>query len=658
MRDFRATVAVLCAMLMVSPAAMAQTAQPPAPGQTAPAPEGTTNGRGRFGIFNTETPLVRNFVAPEFANVRLNNSSRLDALVRAGRLYLSLQDAIALSLENNLDVELSRYGPQLAEIDYTRARAGGFLRGVPQSVTQGANSAASAAAGGGSASGGAGRGTGSGAGGGGNDAGGAIITQTGVAPLNYDPVLFTTWSWGHRTQPFANTVTTGTTALVSESQFFATGFQQQFSTGSTVTLGLNSNIGINTNNRFNNINPLNQGNLNLQFSQRLLQGFGPAVNNRNIKIASNSLRIADNVFKQQVIATVSSIINLYWDLVSFNEDLRVRRQALAVAQKFYEDQKKQVEIGTIAPIEIVRAEARVAQAQQDLTTSETSVLQQETIIKNAISRTGVADPLLAEVRIVPVDQLRIPETEPVEPVQDLIARAVENRPEIEQTRINIENTKIGIKGSKSALLPSLDFQASFQNNGQSGTPNAAFAGGGPPVIDSRFLGGWGTALGQMFRRNFPDYSFGFQLNIPIRNRIAQADYARDMLQLRQSELRQQNQLNDIRVSVRNSLISLQQARARYQAAVKERILQEQTLDAEQKKYALGASTAFTVIQTQRDLATAQGAEVAAMAAYNRARNQLDFATGTVLSKYNVEIDEARRGQVSRGPTPIPVVNGR
>ncbi|HBY63873.1 MAG TPA: transporter [Solibacterales bacterium] len=643
-------------MLMVSPLASAQTAQPPQTGPAAPAPE--RNGRGGFGIFNGETPLVRNFIAPEFAAVRLNNSSRLDALVRAGRLYLSLQDAIALALENNLDIELSRYGPQLADIDLNRAKAGGFLRGIPQSVQQGASSAASAAAGGGSASGGAGRGGAGGGGDGGSSAGGAIITQTGVAPLNYDPVFFTTWSWGHRTQPFANTVTTGVSALVSEAQFFATGFQQQFATGSSVTLGLNSNIGINTNNRFNNINPLNQGNLNLQFTQRLLQGFGPAVNNRNIKIAKNDQRVADNIFKQQVIATVTSVINLYWDLVSFNEDLRVKRQALSVAQKFYEDQKKQVEIGTIAPIEIVRAEARVAQAQQDLTNSETSVLQQETIIKNVLSRTGVANPAIAEARIIPVDPLRIPEREPVEPVQDLVARAFENRPEIEQTRINLENTKIGIRGSKSALLPSLDFQASFQNNGQSGLPNPQFAGSGPAVVDARFRGGWGTALGQMFRRNFPDYSFGFQLSIPVRNRIAQADYARDMLQLRQQELRQQSQLNEIRVSVQNSLISLQQARARYQAAVKERILQEQTLDAEQKKYALGASTAFTVIQTQRDLATSQGAEVAAMAAYNRARNQLDFATGTVLTKYNVEIEEARRGQVSRGPSPIPDVNGR
>jgi outer membrane protein TolC len=649
MKSIRSGMAVLCALLTVAPLSWSQ--QPTRPDRLPGAvpPEFDTSGfMGRF---------TRPYRAVDYAPIQLNNSSRLEALLRAGRIYLSLQDAIALSLENNLDIAVARYGPQIADADLLRAKAGGLLRGVPTTVQQGASSALSTASGGATSSGSGSSFQSSSSSGGGttSQSGGAVITQTGVAPLNYDPVFISYYQWGHRTSIFSNTVTTGTNALTTEAHTWDSGFQQQFSTGTTVAAGFNNDIGVISNNVYSLLNPITQGNVQLQMTQRLLQGWGPSVNNRNIKIAKNNQRVSDLVFKQQVITTVASIINLYWDLVSFNEDLRVRKQALAVAEKFYHDQKKQVEIGTIAPIEVVRAEANVAQAQQDLTNAETSVLQQETILKNQLSRTGVASPTIAEARIVPTDQIRIPEKEPVEPIQDLIGMAIELRPELEQTRINIDNTKIGIKGDKSALLPSLDAQASFQNSGLAGQPNALYTGG-PNVTDQFFIGGVGSSLGQMFRRNFPNYTFALTLQIPIRNRTAQSDYARDMLSLRQQELRAQGQINDIRVTVQQALTGLTQARARYQFAVKTRILQEQTLDAEQKKYALGASTAFQVIQTQRDLATAEDAEVAAMAAYNHARNDLDFATGQILQKYRIEMDDARKGQVGRGPSQIPVLD--
>lgn len=643
MTSVRSAVAVLCVLLIVAPFTWGQQQPEQVPGAR---PASLETG----GFFSR---LSRNYRAPDFAPVQLGNSSRLEALLRAGRIYLSLQDAIALALENNLDIAVSRYGSQIADVDLMRAKAGGLLRGVPTTVQQGATSALNTASGGatGSGSGASFQGSGSGTTG---TSGGAVITQTGVAPLNYDPVLVSFYQWGHRTTIFSNTVTTGTNALTTEAHTWDTGFQQQFSTGTTVAAGFNNDIGVISNNRYSLLNPVTQGNLQFQVSQRLLQGFGPAVNNRNIRIAKNNLRVSDLVFKQQVITTISSIVNLYWDLVSFNEDLRVRRQALAVAEKFYRDQKKQVEIGTIAPIEVVRAEANVAQAQQDLTNSETSVLQQETVIKNQLSRTGVASPTIAEARLVPTDQLRLPEKEPVEPIQDLVTKAMELRPELEQTRINIRNTKIGIEGDKSALLPSLDFQASLQNSGLAGTPNALNSGTNP--TDPYFIGGVGGSLGQMFRRNFPNYTFALLLQIPLRNRTAQSDYARDLLSLRQQELQSQSQLNNIRVSVQQGVIAVTQARARHQFALKTRILQEQTLDAEQKKYALGASTAFQVIQTQRDLAAAQGAEVTAMAAYNQARNQLDFATGQILDKYGIQMEEAQKGQVSRAPSALPVLD--
>ncbi len=596
----------------------------------------------------------------EEAPVNLANSGRLDALLRAGKIYLSLQDAIALALENNLDIELQRYGPRIADSDILRAEAGGLLRGVPTSVARGATSAVAQATG---TAGGQTGGAPAAAGGGeAVTAGGAIITTTGTAIPNLDPVITAVYNWSHRTIPQTNSFTTGTNSLIIKNTTGNFVLRKGFLTGTSLEFGWN-NSASETNAGRSDFNPSTTANFNLTVTQHLLQGFGIAVNNRNIRIARNNRRVSDLVFRQQVINTVASVVNLYWDLVSFNEDVKVKRQALALAEKLYNDNKKQVEIGTLAPIEIVRAEAEVARAQQELTVAETRVLQQETILKNALSRTGVASPLLADARIVPTDTIRMPEVEPVEPIQDLVARALDLRPELQQSRLSVENTKIGLEGTKSALRPSLDLVASLQNNALAGQINALPI---PPIpgtnisvprnpanVDPFFIGGYGTVLGQLFRRNFPDYGIGFQLNIPLRNRAAQADMIRDQLTLRQQEIRQQQLINQIRLDVTNALIALQQARASYQAAMKARVLQEQTLEAEEKKYALGASTIFFVIQAQRDLAQARSAEVASLSAYVKAKAELDRATGQILEVYNISLEEAMRGQVSRPPAPVP-----
>ena len=597
----------------------------------------------------------RPFREPEIPSVALGNSPRLETLIRAGKLYLSLEDALALAIENNLDVELARYGPQLAQVDLLRAQAGGLLRGVPGTIRQVQSSALSSVTGGtGGSAGGAsslgGSSTGSGSEGG---VGGTVITQTGVAVPSLDPVFTFSGFAGHNSRPQSNTITTGTTALQFDNKGFNASYSQNFLTGTALNYSW-SNTKIQTNNPRVDLNPYWQPNMNLSISQKLLQGFGLAVNNRNIRVARNNLKVSDLTFKLQVMTTVSGVVNLYWDLVSFNEDVKVKQKALEVAQKFYEDNKKQVEIGTLAPIEIVRAEARVAQAQQELTNSETSLLQQETIVKNALSRSGIASPTVAEARVVPTDTLALPQSDAIEPLADLTDRAIKNRPDIQQTAIRLENIKIGLAGSKSQLLPSLDVQAAFQNNSLAGQLNSLYNLPGGPGADPFFIGGYGSALGQIFRRNFPDYSIGFNLNIPIRNRQAQADYVRDRLSQRQDELTAQRQINELRVNVQNALTAVLQARARYQAAVKERQLQEQTLDAENKKYALGASTAFQVVQTQRDFAQSQASEVAALAAYSRARVQLDLTTAQILDRYKVEVAEALSGKSSR-PMDPPVI---
>ncbi|MEJ5368170.1 MAG: TolC family protein, partial [Bryobacteraceae bacterium] len=594
--------------------------------------------------------LLRPYRRAEVPPVRLENSGRLESLLRAGTVYLSLADAIAIALENNLDLEISRYTPMIAQADLLRARAGGLLRGVPTTVRATAQSVQAQVTGG--AIGGAGITSAQAAlaGGDAGGVGGAVITQTGVAVPTLDPFFFSSANLGHRSSPQSNTVTTGTTALVFDTRQFNFGYQQNFLSGTSLTFAWNNSYFL-SNNRNSIINPGWNPSAQLQITQRLLQGFGFAVNNRNIRVAKNNLRVSDLTFKQQVMVTVAGIVNLYWDLVSLNEDVKVRRKALEVAQRFYEDNRKQVAIGTLAPIEIVRAEARVAQAEQELTNAETALLQQETILKNALSRTGVASPAIADARIIPTDRLSEPEPERLDRLQELVELALRSRPDVEQASINLENNRIQIAGSRSQLLPSLDVTATFQNNALAGSRNALLPPGSPLTPDPFFIGGYGTALAQLFRRNFPDYSIGFNLSIPIRNRTAQADYIRDQITLRQAELNRQRLLNDIRVNVQNALIAVIQARARYESAVKERRLQEQTLDAENKKYALGASTAFQVVQTQRDLAQAQAGEVAALAAYNRARVQLDLQTAQILEKYGVTIEEAREARSRRPIAP-------
>ena len=626
--------AIICCLILagtVTPAAWSQAPQQ----QQQQGPSG----------FNWLSGLRDPYRYREVGPVNLSNSGRLDALLRSRTIYLSLQDAIALALENNLDIEIQRYGPRLAEADLLRAHSGGAIRGSSgaiQSSTTGGNQGA--------------------------------LTGIAQAPTvgasgpiqSLDPVLTSTISWGHLTTPLTNTITAGTNSLVTTRKLANFGVSKGFLTGTSVNFGFNNTNNFQNSGR-NDFNPYTNGSATLQIGQSLLQGFGIAVNNRNIRIAKNNIQVADLVFRQQVISTVSNIIGMYWDLVAYSEDVKVRQRALDLAQKLYDDNKKQVEIGTLAPIEIVRAEAEVARSQQDLLISQTNVRQQETILKNALSRTGMAHSEIAEARIIATDRVNMPEVETVEPIQDLVQRALDRRPELMQSRINIENSRIGLKGSRNALLPTLDAFANLSNNALAGQINAlpvppipgAPAGTSlsrnPASVDKFFIGGYSTVLSQLFSRNFPDYTVGVQLNIPLRNRAAQADLTRDQLALRQQELRLQVLINQIRVDVQNALIALEQARARYRTATRNRILQEQYLDAEQKKNALGASTIFFVIQAQRDLAQAQASEVQALTAYSRAKTDLDRATGLTLEVNDIVIDEAKQGQVARPPSPLPVI---
>jgi outer membrane protein len=331
--------------------------------------------------------------------------------------------------------------------------------------------------------------------------------------------------------------------------------------------------------------------------------------------------------------------------------VKAKQESLDYNDRLYNNNKKQVAIGMLAPIEVIRAEAAVASSQQDLIISQTRVLQQETILKDFLSRNGVASPAVEQAHIIPTDRIRVPEVETIQPYQDLVAQALSGRPELAIARINITNAKINLRGSKAELLPTVDAFGSLANNGLAGSINTLSAT--PVPSTNSLIGGYGSLLAQIFGRNFPNYALGLQLNIPIHNRMARADYTLDQITERQQELALLTAEKQVRVDVQNAIIGLQQARATYQASVKQRILEEQTLDAEQKKLNLGASTIFNVILVQRDLANAQSAEVAALSNYSKARVQLDFATAQTLVNNNISVAEAFQGQVSRLPSALP-----
>jgi outer membrane protein TolC len=634
MKQFHTYTAVLCAALVAMPAASGQQN----PGVESRGPLGTDRPHWYSGIAQPYQPRI---VPP----VRLSNSSRIDALLRAGNLYLSLSDAIALALENNLDVEIERYEFSLAEADLLRAKAGGSINGIPTNVLPGIPTGAGGLLGS--------TGTGIGAAGAGSPLGGG---------LSYDPFLSGNLNFGHTTNPLSNTVTSGTNALVTTNKTANFGLTQAFATGGSVVLNYN-NITQEQNSFRSTVNPVTTSSLDLTITQPLLQGFGLALNNRNIRVAKNNLKAADYVFRQQLINSVANVVQLYWSLVAANSTVNVNRQAVAVAQKLYDDNKKQVDIGTLAPIEVVRAEAQLATAQQALVAAQSAVLQLEAVLKSALSRNGLASSEILGAHVIPTDPIRIPETEAIQPVQDLVSRALDNRPDIAQSRIQLENADTILSGTRNALLPTLSAIGDFRSNALVGSQNTVLGPPStqtgliqtPPIADPFFVGGYGTVLAQLFGRNFPTYSIGLNLTIPLRNRAAQANLATASVNLRQNQLLLQRQINQIRVDVQNAITAVNQARTQYEAAVKGRVLQEQTLDADQKKLALGATTVYQVIQDQRDLTTAAAAEVTAQATYAGARVQLDVATGSTLASNNVEFDEAKSGHVARAPSTPPAV---
>jgi len=549
----------------------------------------------RFGF------LTRPYQARSVAPVRLTNSPRLDALIRAGNLYLSADDVVALAIENNIDVEVQRYTPLLAAEVLRRARAGGALRSVGVGVAQGPQSVSLQGvstnfSGGLAASGGVG-------------SGGGIVTQLGPSIPSLDPTFVFFSQFAHTTSPQSNTVLTGTTALITNTRIYDAVFSKNFEFGMSAQLTYASQH-IKLNSAFFALNPYTSGDLDLQVTQNLLQGFGRAVNGRNIRVQNNNVKVSNLQFQQQVVTTVSSALNLYWDFVSFEENVRARQEAVTLAQRLIADNRVQVDAGSMAPIEITRAESQLYASQQDLVIAQTNLLQQETILKNVLCRDGIRAAGLTNIHIVPLDQLAAPAREDLPSVEALTKEALDHRIELAQARLNLESNQMNLVGIKNSLRPTLQAFGELTNNGLTGDLTAA--GAGLPGI-GYLAGGYPNLLAQIARRNYPNYSAGISLNISLRNRAAQADYVTSLMEVRQNELNLHKSTNQVLLDVDNALVGLQQASVRLEAATKSRTLSQEALKADQTKYDLGAAVPFQIIQDQRDLANATNTETQAMA---------------------------------------------
>ncbi len=590
------------------------------------------------------------YVEHPFAPVDLSNSARLRQLLRAGNIYLSLSDAVALAIENNLDIQLERYNLPAADMELQRAKGGGALRGLPYNVFEvpvGVGGPASplvtAAA---ALSVGA--------------AGsvptnpselGALSEQldnlallqsvplsAGPAIPQFDPALTGQLNWTHQTTPDTDPSAYGVNALTGNTTNANAAYTQGFGPGTELNVGFD-NARYTTNSLQSAFSPYTTSSLGFTVTQPLLRGFGLAVNRRFIRISKNEQKIAGLLVQQQLIATVYGVVRLYTDLVALYEDVKVKEETLASAEKLFTDTKAEVDEGTQAPVELTRANAQVFSIRQDLIDSRGLLEEQEAIVKNVITRRTDNDPDVLNARIIPTDSIEVPGTDEVRPLQDLLVQAFANRPDLRQAGVQLENTQISLEGSRNGLRPELDLVGTAQNGALAAQLNPL-----APAIESPLLGGYGSALEQLATRRYPTYGIGLNLTLPLRNRIAQADVTRDEILLRQSQVLEQQLRKQAQLEVEDALIAMRRARASYDAAVETQKLQQESLDVEQAKFQVGASTSFFIIQYESYLAQARSTVVVAKSAYLKARAALERATGTILDDNHVTLVDAVRGR--------------
>jgi outer membrane protein len=592
-----------------------------------------------------KSPYVEHPIAP----LDLSNSPRIRQLLRSGNIYLSLPDAVALAIENNLDIELERYSAPAADTELLRAKGGGVPRGliynvfeVPVGVGGPASPLVTAAA------------TPS-------IAAGSIPTNpselgalseqqdnlsllqtvplsTGPALPQFDPAITGQVNWTRSSVPDVDPAAYGTNALTGSNANYNVGYTQGFGPGTALNVGFNNAYNT-TNSLQSAFSPYTTSNLGFTVTQPLMRGFGLAVNRRYIRISKNEQKIATLLMQQQLIATVYGVVRLYTDLVALYEDVKVKEETLNSAEKLYTDTKSEVDEGTQAPVELTRANAQVFSIRQDLIDSRGLLEEQEAIVKNIITRRTDNDPEILNARIIPTDSIEVPAGDETRSLQDLVTLAYANRPDLAQAGVQVDNTQISLEGSRNGLRPEIDLVGSAQNNALAATLNPL-----APNIETPLVGGYGSALEQLATRKYPAYGVGLNITLPLRNRIAQADVTRDEILLRQSQVLQQQLRKQAQLEVEDAVIAMRRARASYEAAIQTQALQQESLNVEQAKFDVGASTSFFIIQYESYLAQARSTVVVAKSAYLKARAALERATGTILDDNHVSFGDAMRGR--------------
>ncbi len=657
----------ICAALLsvaLAPYGIAQTAQQPAssqqaaPAPEAPAPADTQQPANSPTIaqqaqqaqqvqpvaaqvpFHVELPHSRNPFAPYMPTTvpptNLTNSPRLQNLERDGKLYLSLRDAIALALENNLDIAYFRYNFPTAEADLLRTKAGGSVGGVNTSIVQGTQ-------GGFSSSGGGGGGSSSGV----TAAGaGGLVTSTlgnGAPVPSFDPSLFVQGFVDHTTLTQINPIQSGVPILKNNTIEFESGYSQAFSTGTNFTV---SSYGFRqtTNSIFNVLSPQITTGFNFTVNQPLLQGFGLATNERYIHIAKKNLQLTDLAFKAQVIATISQVENIYWDLVNAYQDSQIKEHSLAYANETLSDDQKQLELKNIPAMQVMKDQSAVASAEGDLTVSKAALRLQELLIKNALTKT-IDDPALAEMPVIPLDVMGTPDPNATQPIDQLIAEAEKNRPDVSEDQIAMQIAQNNLKTIRNELLPRLSLYGQFIGAGFGGQPNPACALG-TDECSTTLPSGFPGAFEDTFNYSSPEYQVGFQLSVTLRNRVAKADQFRAVLDYRQKELSYEQQKKNILLDVRNSQYALQQAQARVTAAQKARDLAQKTFDISKQEQQLGAMSTYDTLTAEQALAVSESALVIAQDAFEKTKVDIDRATGTTLDRMGVSLDDAKSGVVT------------
>jgi outer membrane protein len=666
----RAVAALMLALTTAVPSGFAQQAATTAPDKaaselpSAPAPAQTEPLDLRQSKRDFSVPSgrllgnpLKAYVPTSIDKASFQNSVRLSDLVKNGKIYLSLSDALALALENNYDIAISRYYMDLADLDLMRARAGQFLQGsgaTVNSFTQGGYSSSTP--------------TGGGPGGatGGSAAGSAGLTLSasgaGPAPESYmDPSVTANLQFDRATQVSSSFFTGGS----STANTYDFAYNQGFVTGTAFQLGWNNKKSTSTNST-TTFSPEFDSSFKAQVTQHLLQGAGIWINKRFVYQAQNNRRITDSTFRQQILYTVNQVENIYWGLVNAYEDVQAKQQALEQSSKLSADNRKQLEIGTLAPLDVVNSDSAVASDKQALISSQSTLNYQQQIIKQAIAR-NLNDPALVAATIIPTDRVSIAEIpEETQSVDDLVQLAFKNSPVLEQAALALKNDAISLRGAKNGLLPTVDVFGYMSGAGVAGTvsPNLScgfYKPGECPTSDASLAKnnaavytyvpatGYGSALDSSFNNSSPDKGFGFNVTIPIRNRTAQAEQAAALIQYRQAELRLEQLYTQIRMNVVNAQFALTNDRAQVQASIAGHDYAQQSLDAEVKKLRLGASTTAGVLLQQKNMANAQNSLLSAQAAYARDRAGLYQTLASTLEHYGINLQEAATGNISAAP---------